>query len=191
MSNKYKKFFFECTADKWLNLYRSEFPQKANTDETFWKALSIYTGSGNGPINQHLRCQNPIYKSDYLYPYLQSLLARLPEYHIPDNIVVYRFINSKHLKKMCPAWPPHKGMIISDKAFLSTTLLRHGVDSYKKGRGLDVTLIISIPCGTAGTYVGYAATSLHEFEILLPPEVKLHIDSFCNGTKEIFCTVTD
>lgn len=190
MGVKYKQFKMEKEVKQWVQEYSGYFPKLTDSDTDFLMALYFYTASENVPINRHLREDNTLLEvGDMAYYDLKSMLQKLPFYHIPDNVTVYRYINRGLLKQMCPNWPPHKGMIISDKGFMSTTLLRHGVDQYLEGRHSNVLLKISIPEGSRGTYVGLTDT-LHEHEIILVPNTKIRIDSFCLPfQKEYKCTV--
>lgn len=191
MSIKYRKFETKEDADQWVEEYKAYFPKMSDSDTDFLQAIYFYTASANVPINRHLREDNTLLDEDdtTLFPMLHSMLVKLPYYHIPDNIIVFRYINKGLLKQMCPNWPLRKGMIISDKSFLSTTLLRHGVDDYLEERNAKVLLEIAIPAGTRGTYVGLADT-MPEYEVILVPNVKLRIDNICFPfQKKYKCTV--
>lgn len=61
----------------------------------------------------------------------QKMVDKLPTYHIPDNIIVYRYISKGLLKEMCPSYPPKKGMLLTDKGFMSTTLVRESITNYR------------------------------------------------------------
>lgn len=67
-------------------------------------------------------------------------------------------------------------MIIHENGFMSTTLIRESIYSYRAQRGLNILLEISIPIGTKGTYVGHLKNTLDEYEVILAPGTKLHID---------------
>lgn len=123
---------------------------------------------------------------------MAKMFEKLPTYQIPDNIIVYRYINIGLLKEICPSYPPTKGMIIQDKGFMSTTLIRKSVNSYRAGRNQNILLVISVPSGTKGTYVGHLKDALSEYEVILAPNTKLRIDKkslFCNNYFE--CTVVN
>ena len=113
----------------------------------------------------------------------QRMIDKLPTYHIPNNIIVYRYISKGLLKEMCPSYPPKTGMIIQDKGFMSTTLIKESVNSYRSGHDQNILLVISIPTGTKGTYVGHLKNTLSEYEVILAPNTQLSINykfPFCN-----------
>lgn len=192
MNTTYTKFRSPQDVATWYNNYELYFPSDNDEDTDFLYALNIYTASANTPINSHLRYNSPIDSSDYLYPYFTSMITKLPTYCIPDNIIVYRYISKGQLKEMCPSYPPKKNMIMQDKGFMSTTLIKKSIDSFRKHNSLSILLVISVPVGTKGTYVGNLKDMLTEYEVILAPNTKLHIDKkipFINSY--IWCSVVN
>jgi len=130
-------------------------------------------------------------EADYME--LQSLDARkkadakkintlLHEYRLTEGIVVYRLVNKDYLKNLSPTGKLDKGIIIKDKAFLSTTLLPEGMDSVKEKYTYPymecAILKIRVPKGSFGAYVsqdGYMGNILREYEFLLPPSTALQV----------------
>lgn len=190
MQNQYTKFKISDEVDLWYEKYKSYFPSDNDSDKDFLEALNMYTGLGNHIFNNHLRYNielDPFYQK-----YFTKMFDKLPTYHIPDNIIVYRYISKGLLKTMCPTYPPKTGMIIHDKGFMSTTLIRKSVNSYRSGRKQNILLVISVPSGTKGIYVGHLKDVLSEYEVILAPNTQLHIDHkipFCNQYFE--CTVVN
>lgn len=177
----------------WANQFESCFPSDSDNDKEFISAINYFTSNANVPINNFLRYN---YK-DSIEPSLihniyMQMISKFPTYQIPDNVVVFRYISHQLLKEMCPSFPPKKDMLISDKGFMSTTLLRSCLFDFRKARNnkLVILLVISIPKGTSGTYVGLLQDSLPEYEIILAPNTHLRIDSklpFSNRC--LWCTV--
>lgn len=192
MKTKYTQFNNPNDVTAWANQFKSCFPSDSDSDKEFISAINYYTSNANVPINRFLRCKNknPI-EASLIYNTYKQMVSKLPTYQIPDNVVVFRYISHQLLKEMCPSFPPKKDMIISDKGFMSTTMLRNSLFDFRKTRNkLDVLLVISIPKGTRGTYVGLLQDSLSEYEIILAPNTHLRIDSklpFSNRC--LWCTV--
>lgn len=176
MDTQYKEFHSRSEADLWVEKYKSHFPSDNDTDKIFLKALDYYTASGNPIFNNHLRHHKTMEKDSYFYPYVMQMINKLPTYQIPNNIVVYRYINKQLLKEMCNSYPPKHGSIIQDKGFMSTTLLRESVWQLRIDKKLNILLVISIPKGTRDTYVGLLHDSLPEYEVILAPNTQLRID---------------
>lgn len=172
----YKKFHLHKSAITWTEKYKSFFPSDNDNDKEFLNAINYYTGSANPIFNNYLRYNTELTPNNFIYPYVIKMINKLPTYHIPDNIIVYRYINKGLLKAMCPSYPPKSGMIIQDNGFMSTTLIRESVKSYRNGRNQNILLVISVPSGTKGTYVGFLKNTLSEYEVILAPNTKLHID---------------
>lgn len=184
MKTQYKKFDSTDQVDEWYHLYNDFFPSDNNKDTDFLNALNCYTGNANTPINRYLRSNMNIQELDYIYDIYQEISVKFANYQIPDNVVVYRYISNSLLKFMCPSYPPRKGMILQDKGFMSTTLIKNSIRDFRSSHyGLNILLEISIPAGTNGIYVGHLESTLPEYEIILAPNTKLRIDSkipFCN-----------
>lgn len=190
MKTQYKKFHSSVEVHSWYIKYKSHFPSDNDADKEFLQAINLYTGSANLLFNNHFRYNTEL-DLDF-YPYAVKMIDKLPTYHIPDDIIVYRYISKRLLKVMCPSYPPKKGMLLQDKSFMSTTLIRESVNSYRAGRNQNILLVISVPSDTKGTYVGHLENALSEYEIILAPNTQLRIDKkslFCNNYFE--CTVVN
>lgn len=191
MKNQYTKFKTSDMVDLWYEKYKSNFPSDNDSDKDFLEAINIYTGSANLHFNNYLRYNKNIEDTNTLH-LATKMIDKLPTYHIPDNIIVYRYISNWLLQTMCPTYPPKRGMIIQDKSFMSTTLIRKSVNSYRSGRKQNILLVISIPSGTKGTYVGHLRDTPPEYEVILAPNTQLRIDykiPFCN--QYFKCTVVN
>lgn len=106
MQNQYTKFKSSDDVDLWYEKYKSSFPSENKADKEFLEVLNLYTASGNHIFNGYLRYN--IELNDFFQQPLTKMINKLPTYHIPDNIVVYRYISKGLLKKMCPTYPPKK-----------------------------------------------------------------------------------
>lgn len=155
------------------------------------KALDLYTASVNHIFNGHLRYNIDI--DNFYQQHLKQMIQKIPTYHIPNNIIVYRYISKGLLKEMCPSYPPKAGMIIHDKGFMSTTLIRESMDTHREvDISLKILLKISVPAGTPGTYVGHLKNMLAEYEVILAPNTQLRIDyKFPFYNRYFRCTVVN
>jgi hypothetical protein len=147
MQKQYTKFRSADEVDLWYEKYQAHFPSDNDSDKEFLKALYYYTASANVLVNNALRYDITILDGDYMQSIFQRMIDKLPTYQIPDNIIVYRYISKVLLKEMCPSYPPKTRMIIHDKRFMSTTLIRESVNSYRSRRDQNILLVISIPYG--------------------------------------------
>lgn len=177
IQSNYKKFYTKEDIDSWYIKFYSAFPHDNDTDKDFLEAIRYYTASANTFVNNALRYDMTILDGDYMQPIFQKMINKLPTYHIPDNIIVYRYIYKGLLKQLCPSYPPRIGMIIQDKGFMSTTLIKEGIDDHKQSDTLlNILLEISVPAGTKGIYVGHLKNTPSEYEVILAPNTCLRVD---------------
>lgn len=193
MKKQFTMFRSPNDVNLWYEKYKSYFPSDNDADTDFLKALYYFTGNANILVNRALRYDMSILEGDIMQSIFQRLIDKIPTYHIPNNIIVYRYISKGLLKEMCPPYPPRTGMIIHDKGFMSTTLIRESLDTHRQSDlSLKILLEISVPAGTSGTYVGHLKNMLSEYEVILAPNTQLHIDykfPFCN--RHFYCTVVN
>lgn len=184
MQNQYTKFKSSDDVDLWYEKYKSYFPSDNDSDKDFLEAIYFYTASTNILVNNALRYDMSILEGDIMQSIFERMIEKLPTYHIPNNIIVYRYISKGLLEEMCPSYPPKTGMVIHDKGFMSTTLIRESLDTHRQADiSLKILLEISVPAGTSGTYVGHLKNMLAEYEVILSPNTQLRIDykfPFCN-----------
>lgn len=193
MKTTFKKFICEKDVDNWVNTYKNYFPSNNDTDKDFLSAIHYYTGNANTILNNALRYDMSILEGNCMQSIFQRMIDKLPTYQIPDNIVVYRYISKGLLKEMCPSYPPKRRMIITDKGFMSTTLIRESIDNHRQSdTTLKILLEISVPAGTKGIYVGHLENTLSEYEVILVPNTKLRIDYKSLFMNKYFqCTVVN
>lgn len=189
MQKQYTKFRSADEVDLWYEKNKFSFPSDNKTDKELLEALNLYTASVNHILNGHLRYNIEI--EDFYQQHLSQMVKKIPTYHIPNNIIVYRYISKGLLKEMCPSYPPKTGMVMHDKGFMSTTLIRESLDTHIQADiSLKILLEISVPAGTPGTYVGHLKNMLAEYEVILAPNTQLRIDyKFPFYNRYINCTV--
>lgn len=184
MKTNYKFFKSEEQANEWINEYKCLFPNDPNT--SLYKALDMYIASAYVPINTYYRYgRTDILDFDEIAT-INSITNELPNYHIPDKIIVYRYISSRFLQALTSKTSLKRGSIICDAGLMSTSLLR---TAYNRKEDQKICLIISVPKGTKGTYVGHIGDALPEYEIVLAPNTKLRVDHIALFGKFYFCTV--
>lgn len=182
--NKYKHFNNFSDIKSWSRVFDAYFEEiskehynnliSAKKIGTSQDALQFYAGYVAESINNHLRrCE--IVDPEFVFNKEIEILSReINKNSIEENIVVLRFIRIRFLNKSLK-----KGMILKDKAFLSTTLnLNHRKNT--EGNDLDLTKIglifIKVPKGTKALYLE-TVSKKEEFELLLPQNTELLIES--------------
>ncbi|MDF2517456.1 MAG: hypothetical protein K0R59_2752 [Sphingobacterium sp.] len=182
--NKYKYFnnFSEIISwGKAFNTYYDEVSREyynnlisAKKINTSQDALGFYAGYVARIINNHLRYHETF---DPEFPFnkeIDIISREINKNAIEDNVVVLRLIYSGFLSKNLK-----KGMILKDKAFLSTTL---NLNHRKNMQGNDLRLsnigliFIKVPKGTKALYLE-PTSKKDEFEILLPQKTELLIEA--------------
>ena len=197
MNKQFKEFHSPSEVNVWFDKFKSYFPSDNDTDKDFLQAINLYTGHGNRIFNNYLRHKAELNleseNNNFIYSYITKMIEQLPTYQIPDNIIVYLYINKGILKEICPSYPPKKEIIMQDKGFTSTTLIRESVNDYRRTHhSLNILLEISVPAGTKGIYVGHLKDTLSEYEVILAPNTKLRIDNRIPFFNNYFqCTVVN
>lgn len=167
-SRAFDTYFEEISKEHYNNLISAE---KIDTSQD---ALQFYTGYVAESINNHLRrCE--IVDPEFAFNKEIEILSReINKNSMEENIVVLRLIHIGFLNKNLK-----KGMILRDKAFLSTSLnLNHRKNT--EGNDIGLTKIglifIKIPKGTRALYLE-TISKREEFELLLPRKTELFIES--------------
>ena len=164
------------------NLLVNEIGTQEYDDIYIYSAFNFYSGDGYYQINKYLRYgkTEPFDAKSKLYS--DIMISEIRKFHIPENIVTYRVLNKQGLSKMSKG-KVKKGMILEDKAFLSTGLIYKNLwNKYNS----DCLLQILIPKGNNGLYIGLI-TNLYEQEVILPPNTKMEIiDIYRYKNKKVY-----
>ena len=156
----FKKFQDKTEAQKWgINEY-STWKSGLSAEET--SALSAYTGDDcYQNINAVLRGAESQYNGNN-ERIVQQLSQALSKASVPRNVTLFRGASKIMLGKYINL-PPEKliGKVISDKAFMSTSLVDEGAFD------ADLTLVIETPEGAQGAYIGNLSYYPDEVEVLL------------------------
>lgn len=156
-------------------------------DSKVYQDISAYTGSLFTPVNRLMRALPPYGTPDFFkydpgdfqmaYDAIPGIVDTLTQYEIPENIVAYRFTHLKVMRGLCGARWLRSGLIFSDKAFFSTTLLQEQLVQFGKDDRCNCVLKLYLPKGTHGAYVSFKEdwSLLREYEFLLPPNMKFKI----------------
>ena len=96
---------------------------------------------------------------------LPSLQNLLHSHLIPENLVVYRFVDWREFAILL--WNTRLGQCYTYPGFLSTTLLKdhYNMEEIKRGRTI---IELHVPEGCPGAYLPEVVTYNPEFEILFP-----------------------
>lgn len=183
----YKEFFSTKEASDWAEKQYAEVCSAEFAQSEFYDALYAYAGGLYVPINFFLRRGGePSIRADNV---LKVLKEQVPNYSIPEDIVVYRHTCLKTIENLCGVNTIKRGMRFYDKGFLSTSLLKKCALDFKDGEPLDCLLKLYLPKGTKGVYISYKhrVSYLEEQEILLAPEILFEVSCVDNIKKEISC----
>lgn len=150
------------------------------------EAFDRYCGYEAEKVNRRLRCEK--ISSGWDFRITDSLFYRITDtmdrvirqYRVPENIIVYRYVNADDLRKAYGLLLP--GRSICDKGFLSTGLCREALASIHEAdeehkKGYNMLLKIYVPKGTMGLYVTLVCGRPAEQEMIFPRGTRLRIMS--------------
>ena len=149
--------------EDWVNQhYTSQELQELTMQNNLDSPLAWYKGNGFKCMNYTIRMGFPNSTDPIDLPALQSLLH---EHHIPENLVVYRFVDWREF--LILLWNTRFGRHYSYPGFLSTTLLKdhYNMEDIKAGRTI---IELYVPADCPGTYLPEVVKENPEFEILFP-----------------------
>ncbi len=164
----YKRFKTVSDVDNWVNkVYSSQELEKLSNLNDIESPLNWYKGSGYSYMNELVRAGAYNYKETFDLPALQHLLT---SFYIPENIVVYRYVDIKELLILIKNTFKKKEYLY--EGFLSTTLLKnqYSMDYIKKNR---IAIEIYVEKGCKGVYIPEVNLNHREFEILFPYHSKI------------------
>lgn len=182
----YREFTNADEAEQWAWEHYSNL-LSLDLDSEQYKLIFSYTGSWYKALNRLMRVCPTVGSKDFdkvdFGDYAEekaeiiALNAILQKYSLPEPIVVHRFAHILDIVKMSGVYFPRKGVQFSDKAFVSTTLVKNLLVSFGKENGCSCVLRIYLPKGLPGAYVSFKTdkTLLNEQEFLLPPNVPMKI----------------
>lgn len=182
----YREFSNTDEAERWAWEHYSDLLNLAPESEQY-KLIFSYTGSWYKALNRLMRvCPavgseafDKVDFGDYAEEKAEivALTSILQNYSLPEPIVVHRFAHLSDVVKMSGTRILRKGVYFSDKAFVSTTLIKKLLVSFGKENGCSCVLKIYLPKGLHGAYVSFKTdkTLLNEQEFLLPPNVPMEI----------------
>lgn len=136
------------------------------------EAVNLYTGTAYSNINAVERGIEKKY-IDNNFEVARNLHSALQKAEIPCDCVTYRGCSSKALGLMGRLSDEQLiGKVFRDKGFMSTSLDRGNAFSND-----DMLLIINVPKGAKGAYVGYLSAAKHyETEVLFDINQMMKID---------------
>ena len=149
--------------EDWVNQhYTAPELQELTMQNDLDAPLAYYKGSAYKCMNQIIRKGYPENTDLFDLPGLQSLLHK---HRIPENLVVYRFVDWREF--LILLWNTRFRKTYSYPGFLSTTLLKdhYSMDAIKNGRTI---IELYVPAGCPGTYLPEVVKEHPEFEILFP-----------------------
>lgn len=182
----YREFSNADESEQWAWNHYSDL-LSLDPDSEQYKLIFSYTGSWYKALNRLMRVcpavgSEAFDKADF-GAYAEekaeiiALNSILQKYSLPEPIVVHRFAHISDIIKMSKARFLRKGVQFSDKAFVSTTLVKSLLIPFGKENRCSCVLRIYLPKGFPGAYVSFKAgkSLLNEQEFLLPPNVSIKI----------------
>jgi hypothetical protein len=154
--------------------------------DSFAYAVYAYTASGYMITNKILRgfqgFDDEYYDTER--DEAKVISARLCQYELPENIVVYRYTKKELFRYLFEDGKPKVGGKFTDKAFMSTTLVLKSIKQFAKEHQYDCLLKLYLPKGTHGAFVKFdkSIDCLTEDEFLLPTNQTFEV----LGKKSIF-----
>ena len=163
----------EVTNDKIFDKAASDWRGEMTGDEH--DIVVSYTDTFYSRVNYDLRWDN----YEDFGEEISLLDSAISKFNLTNDIVVFRGVS----KSAFGGSPPQVGSVISDKAFLSTTVSKTTAQSFGNG----YVLKINVPKGKGkGAYVDSISYHKGEREFLMPRNTKLKITGTANGSKEGF-----
>ncbi len=185
-TTQYREFTSANDAESWAWQHYADLLSLDPESEKYDLIFS-YTGSWYKVLNDLMRICPPIGSdefdkvdfSEYVEEKEQIIMLNsiLHNYALPEPIVVYRFAHLCNIAKMTDVHILRKGLCFSDKAFVSTTLVKNLLVPFGKDHRCSCVLKMYLPQGLPGAYVSFKTdkTCLNEQEILLPPNITFQI----------------
>jgi hypothetical protein len=180
----YKEFKTKREVTAWANKHFSNI-LNLNPKCQKYKRIYEYTGSLYSLVNAKMRGVPPteVELPLLLFDYEQDIVSIIKilkditsSFVVPDNVIVYKYTKRADIE-MCCGGRMSIGALFSDKAFMSTTLLKNHLVEFAKEHEKDCVLKIRIPSGTHAAYISLPNEydCLDECELLLPANIKLKI----------------
>lgn len=182
----YREFNTKEDAEEWAQMHCADL-MELSPENDLHRIIYSYTGNCFTAYNRILRACPPLDSDDFnnidfgdLSDFAiesRELDKALRSYSLPEDIIVYRFTKKRNIRKLCNEKVLLCGMEFSDKAFFSTTLVKHMLDKFRKEHRCDCVLKLYLPKGCPGAYVSFKneKSCLDEQEFLLPPNMKFRI----------------
>lgn len=184
--SQYREFHNEAEVENWAWTHYGDL-LGISPKSKLYEDIFAYTGSLFTPVNRLLRYAPPYGTLEFskydpgdfqlAYEVIPEIAEVLNRYKTPEDIVAYRFTQFKVMKQLCETRWLRSRLVFSDKAFLSTTLLRKQLLQFGKDHRCNCVLKLYLPKGTHGAYVSFKDKRdlLREYEFLLPPNTKFEI----------------
>ena len=182
----YLEFSNADEAEQWAWKHYSDVLSLDSESEQY-KLIFSYTGSWYKAINRFMRAYPAVGSEafdkvdfgDYAEEKgdIIALNSVLQNHSLPEPIVVHRVAHISDIIKMSGVCFLRKGVQFSDKAFVSTTLIKSLLIPFGKENRCSCVLRIYLPKGLPGAYVSFKTdkTRLNEQEFLLPPNILMKI----------------
>lgn len=182
--NNYTYFLSPDFINNWGNTHSEylELKQKEYNNTTI-EHLQYYAGWFYDSINLFLRTGKDKFNNsddvEYITKRINSINKELTKFSLNENIIVVRRVSNAFLRNyLLNGKRLKKGITISDKAFLSTSIdlsYRKNLNSDHKPLNRETLIFIKVPKGCNCLYIE-SVSKREEYELLLPINLNLVIE---------------
>lgn len=184
--NKYTFFRTSNCIKNWgdsFHIYFEEQKEKCNkflgnSNLMSYSVFEFYAGYDSDLINNYLRGY-PKCDSNYVVNKINVIEEEIKKFELRENLVVVRKLRYDIFKfKLLKNRKLKTGMVLSDKAFLSTSLdlsYRKNYEGNEEYSNNYVFMLLKIPKGINAVYLE-SISKKQEFELLLPANLDLIVE---------------
>lgn len=163
-------------AEAWAKVNFGDVYGKNRSDSADFEVLFLYSGNGYRLYNNTLRFGTAWTSAEERE--LERLKHILADHTLPENVIAYRYTQQDVLLHLCGCDKLRPGMRFSDKAFLSTSLVKASLRKFKKENPSNCLLKLYLPKGLNAVYISLKNTDsvLSEQELLLNRNILFEIE---------------
>lgn len=174
--SKYRKFRCAKEAESWAKVNFGDVYGKKLSDGADFEVLFLYSGYGYRFYNSTLRFGTEWTSAEEQE--LERLKYILANHNLPEKVIAYRYTQQDVLLHLCGSDKLRPGMRFSDKAFLSTSLVKASLRKFKKENPCNCLLKLRLPEGLNAVYISLESTDsrLREQELLLDRNILFEIE---------------
>lgn len=179
LSTTYKIFEDKHEALNWGMQYFRNWGNNLTKDE--YEAIQNYTGCSAGGVNTNLRNlykRNKIVVNDYVDKLVTNINKAFRKTSIPENIITFRWMDYDAFLEYSDSYSilaKLEGKTLKDNSFISSTMICQELAGYRQEDQI-VLLLIKVPKGTLGAFIGGISLNTFELEVLISNNYSLKIE---------------